>query len=117
MLESIPIELALSLCVIVVAVVGWEWKKVIGDKKTETALKEQFQKEIQGLKDEMKSLHTEHQKLLRGRDGEHSDVMRKMTRALDNLNAGIGELTHYIKWLGEQQTNKQPPPPLPGTGG
>ena len=113
MLEQISIELALSLVVIVVAVVGWEWKKVLSDKKTEVALK----KELQLLKDEMTSLHQEHAQLLRGRDGEHADIMRKMTRALDNLNTGIGQLVYYIKWLGEKQYGEKPPPPLPGTGG
>lgn len=117
MLETISLELALSAIAIVVAIVGWEYRKVLGDRKSESALKEQFQQEIQGLKDDMKELHEDHEKLLRRRDGDNADLMRKMTTALTNLNSGIGQLTYYIKWLGEKQTGEKPPPPLPGTGG
>lgn len=107
-IESVNIDLVLALLVIAVAIAGWEWKKILRDKKAETDLT----RELSSLKVEMKTLHEDHQKLLRSRDGEHAEIMRKMTRALDNLNGGINELTHYIKWLGTETTGHNPPPPL-----
>lgn len=107
-MPSIPIEFAVTILTIVVGFVGWEWKKVVASQKTEEVLKT----EINNLKSEMKTLHEEHQKLLQARDGEHANIMRNMTDALNNLNNGIGQLTHYIKWLSQQQTGKSPPPPL-----
>jgi hypothetical protein len=45
---------------------------------------------------------------------EHSQLLGEMhkehTVVVANLGNCIAELSHYIKWLGSQQTGRQPPP-------
>lgn len=37
----------------------------------------------------------------------------KTNKIIEANTRAMHELTHYIKWLGKEQTGKEPPPPLP----
>jgi len=41
-----------------------------------------------------------------------SNAHSENTRAIQGLTYAVKELSHYMLWLGEQQTGKKPSPPL-----
>ncbi len=41
-----------------------------------------------------------------------SDAHSENTRAIQGLTYAVKELSHYMLWLGEQQTGKKPSPPI-----
>lgn len=93
----------LGILALVAAIVAWEWRKEMNLKK-----------QVDNLEAKMEQLHLDHQTLLNSQADEHIEVLRGVTTAMKDLHSGIGELTHYIRWLGKQQTGKEPPPPLHG---
>lgn len=103
MLESVTlgIEMAITLVIVSVGLAGWEWRKLIVNERNRNQ-----------LSDSLKRRDDLQMEMLRKRDKEQAEVMEKMTIALRDLHTGIAELTHYIKWLGEQQTGQKPPPRL-----
>jgi len=94
----------ITVATITAGLVGWEYRKQMSLKR-----------QVDGLERKMETLHNEHQTLLDGQNKEHSELLRGVTTALKDLHGGIGELTHYIRWLGKQQTGREPPPPLGST--
>lgn len=82
--------------------VAWEWRKVT-TIKTEVAL----------LRAEMQALHNEHQLLLAEHSKDHTEVMRKLTDAINGMQQSIDQLTYHIAWQTEQMTGKKTPPQLP----
>lgn len=97
----LPTDIWLWILGVAVGLAGWEWRK-------QMTLKAQVDK----LEEKMQQLHKDHQNLLMQQDGNHVEVLRGITTALRDLHTGIHELTHYIRWLGSQQTGTEPPPPL-----
>jgi len=85
----------------VIALVGWEWKKMA-----------QLREEFAAVKKEMAILHAEHAKLLTGNSIENTAVLRDLTHAVERLYDSMDDLAHYIRWLGEAVTNTKPPPPI-----
>jgi hypothetical protein len=95
----------LSILGVVVSVVAWEYRKMnrVSQHMTE-------------LRDELQKLHKEHAALLAERDRTSAELVHGLTRAIETMNTGIRELTHYIKWLGASVHGAEPPPPLVSVG-
>lgn len=106
LLSQIDAQTWLFIITAVVGLIGWEWKKLMNGAKANRDLADT----IKGLEQQMNTLHADHQQLLAKQASEHADIMRGMTAAMTDLHHGIRDLTHYIKWLGEQQTGQTPPP-------
>jgi hypothetical protein len=100
---AIDVGLIVTIVLIAVSLVGWEWKKILTMKR-----------EVSNLSAEIVRLHNEHQNQDQQLHRAQADALRELANAINRMNDGLDELTHYIRWLGQNATGSIPPPPLNG---
>lgn len=95
------IGLVFAIVSTAVGIAGWEWKKLMT-----------LRKEVDSLRVEVNRLHNEHQDQDRELHHVQNEALRDLAKAIQNMNSGVNELVHYIKWLGQHTHGVAPPPPL-----
>lgn len=120
---SIDVGLAIALVSAVVAVAVFMFDARTKMSELKDGLKDlsKYQVAAMAERNTMKGDLDELVKIHRARPvdsvlDEHARLIGEMhqehTRVLSNLAGAINELSHYIRWLGQEQTGKQPPPPV-----